>query len=246
MSELANDVIERLIDLPSDVRQERLHVAANTLYRAAVDKRPFETSELYAKLAKLRVTEPEHLENCAAEAARWLGDDWVQDNLGFAAVSRASSRLFSFCKDVGAQWNKFRETEHSQNILLATIAPEVHLIGPTILTQRLRRKDHSVAHCSNASVEEIGARIEKGSFDCLMISSASQIGLENVSRAIHILRRSLKKQMPIVLGGPALEFFEDKAASAGADFVTNNENAALEYLTKTAVQDYDLLSGAAE
>lgn len=243
VEQLANSVIGNMASAPSNGQKRRVRVAAKTLYLAACSDRAFSNARVLDEMSALRVRDPDTLDACITEAAQHLGRDWLDDTASFASVSRASSRLFGLCKEIGQEWSNLRAHDHSRTILVATFGREDHLIGPTLLAQRLRRKGHSVLLLQNAATSDVGERLDRGDFDCLMVSSASQVGLENVETSFRTLVRHTKKKVPFVLGGAVLEFCDANAGNFGADLVTNDEDMALRVLTGSALLSH---AGAAE
>ena len=225
---LASSVIGHLIEVPGAGRQKRLGLAARSLYQAATSNDPFLCDVLLQEFADLRVGAADLIDHTVGQVARALGRDWETDALSFAEVSRASARIYGLCKVLGEEWSNLRPPANSQTVLLATVASEAHLIGPTVLAQQLRRDGHSVSLLCNAEPAELIRRMDHQAVDCLMISSASHVGLDCVARVIRDIRRHTSQHPPIILGGAGLEFCGNHAASIGADLVTNDEKMALE------------------
>ena len=210
-----------------------MEIASKTLYLAVTHEDQFDQNALRQKLRGLRINDDDLIDRCIGEAAAILGQNWLEDTLSFAEVSIGASNLMSLCREIAVSWNNMAPPQNSQTILLATVLQEDHLIGPTILAQKLRRHGHSVRVMNNSSPGEIARHIHRGDYDCLMLSAASYGSLENAERAIRLARRGPYAHVPVVLGGAALEFCGDAATGIGADLVTNDEKMALELLQDT-------------
>lgn len=228
VDQLAHAVVEVLNTTPSKVRRAQLAEAVDIIYRAACKSEAMSVPELLDELRGLRIKEPSVIEDCIGEAARRLGEDWLADRRGFADVALASSRLLDLCGRTLRNQTGHNATFGGQSLIVATIYPEMHLIGPAILANRLRRLGHSVSIMCNVSAEAVSDKLSSDQFDGVMISCASQSGLESVIATIKHLRKTIEFCPPIALGGPVVEFIETKdALSIGADLITTDEKAAL-------------------
>ena len=233
VSGLAYTVINRLMETPIKSRERCLETASNMLYLAITREERFDQNALRQELSELQVNDDDLINRCIGEAAAILGENWLDDTLSFAEVSIGASHLMGLCREICASWSNQKPVRNSQAILLATVLREDHLIGPTLLAQKLRRRGHSVRVMNNSSPDEIARHIHRGGYDCLMLSTASYASLENAEQAIRLARRGPHAHVPVVLGGAALEFCGDATDSIGADLVTNDEHMALELLQDT-------------
>ncbi len=225
VSELAQSVVQHLVQAPGRERLARIEDSAHLLYNEALAPQRRPNKEL---LAALRHFDPDSIDHCITEAARMLGEDWLSDRRSFAEVAWASASLYDFCKDVGRRWDNLQPPISSQSIVLATIDLEMHLLGPTMLAQRLRRSGHSVSLMCNVTARDILERLATDSFDGLMISTATQVGLERVVETIKEVRAKTGFSVPIAVGGAVLEFLgEQEKEQLGADLVTNDMVSAL-------------------
>ena len=241
---LAQSVIGKLVETPSEGQQRRLDVAERTLRLATLDFAPFRPEDIVEEISALRISELDLVEHCIPGVARRLGEDWLSDDLSFAEVSRASARLFGLCKEVGRDWDQLARPESSCTIMLLTMPGEQHLIGPTLLAQKLRRAGHSVSFVPSASIEDIQRRLGDATFDGVLMSVATEHGLDAANDTINTVRREFGVGVPIVLGGAALEFCGVDAEHVGAELVTNEEQLAIEVLNRTVVPFQQV--GAAE
>ena len=232
---LADTVVDMLVETQPDPACERLERAVDLLYRTATGTVLPGTAEVIEMLVVSGVSDVELHDICIGEVARRLGEDWVQDRRGFAEVSRSSAWLYGLCKSIGDKWSSGVVRSDERCVILATVPGESHLLGPAVLAQKLRRAGHSVSVCCNESPLSLINRLNSGDHDGLLISVATQDGLENARQAVTSIRRGLSARRPIILGGAALEFCGEQAAKSGVDLVTNDEQMALEVLGAQAV-----------
>lgn len=241
---LAQAVIGQLVHGPTEIRQQCLQTAASTLYQAALQDTPCSTQQLRADLSSQKISDTDLHDFCIAKAARLLGEDWVNDVRSFAEVSKASAWLYGLCKELGEEWDNLQPPDGSQTILLATLEGEGHLIGPAALAHKMRRSGNSVLLSCNARASDLADRLVGGDFDCLMLSSASQVGLESVGQAVRSIRQRVGMHVPIVLGGAVLEFCGNLPAKVGVDLIANDEKMALRAIRNRS--QTTLCVGAAE
>lgn len=230
---LALAVVEKLLSEPSQRRKDRLEVGTALFFHTALANDYVCREALLHDLERLRISEIDQVDICIPDAARKLGEHWLADTLSFAEVSRASARLFAYCKSIGGDWSGMSRPSDSASILLTSIQRDDHIIGPAVLSQQLRRRGHSVTLMSNASAEDICKRLRTEHFDCIMVSLSTLIGVANVTKAIKNFRNSTHSSLPIFLGGAALDQLDGLQDVTGADMVTNDINLALAALASS-------------
>ena len=241
---LAQSVIGKLVESPSEGQQRRLDLANKTLRLAALDIATFRPEDIVQDITALRISELDLVEQCIPGVARRLGEEWLSDELSFAEVSKASARLFGLCKQVCRDWDQLVRPYSNCTVMLLTMPGEQHLIGPTLAAQKLRRAGHSVLFIPSATEDNVHRRLERADFDGLLISTATEHGLDAAERSINAVRRNFGTDIPVVLGGAAFEFCGDGIEQVGADLVTNDVQQAIEVLDRTVVPFQQV--GAAE
>ncbi|MEL7116543.1 MAG: cobalamin B12-binding domain-containing protein [Pseudomonadota bacterium] len=223
---LAQSAILHLGATGSTTRPRRLDVGTKALIEAVLDRASFDAEAVWGDLERLRLSRIDMFDHCIPEAATALGEGWLQDEITFAGVSNASSRLFGMCKEIGGEWHNLTTDDDTSSILLATIDREDHVIGPSILAEQMRRRGHSVYMMHNVDAARIRTRLRNVRHDAVMISAASYQSLDLASEAI----RSLVYEgvdVPVILGGAILEFEDGLEHKTGADLVTNDLDKAL-------------------
>lgn len=227
---LALSVISRVNSAPHQRRNRRIDVGAKILLAGVLDKAAFDIEVVQADLASLRIATTDVVDYCIPQAARDLGEGWVEDRLSFAEVSIGSARLYTLCKAISSGWDNLRPPPNARSILLATVEREDHIIGPAVLADQLRRRGHSVHRMPNANGPMIAAKLRNDRYDGLLISASTTHALATAGLIIkHV--RGTGCDAPIILGGFALSLDRQKAASAGADLVTNDIEEALDAMT---------------
>ncbi|MBQ1203912.1 MAG: cobalamin B12-binding domain-containing protein [Loktanella sp.] len=165
------------------------------------------------------------------QLARDLGEDWCRDNMSFALVTIAVSRLQAMLRDLGPEWAGDQSSNPSAPSIMLVVGQDVHhTLGAMVLSGQLRRKGLSVRLMLGVAPREIAEKLAKSCYDAVFISSSMGETLESLRRIVNVIRTSSKKSVPVVIGGTVLEV-ESKynvTALTGADYATNIPSEALE------------------
>jgi len=227
---LARTVIRTLSEKPLAHRRKRLDEARVVLIEASCADGPFSNERLKEAMESLGIGDDDLIDFCIPDAARDLGEGWVDDTMSFAEVSRASARLHGFCRFLEGDYGHIDPLAEGFSILLVLLRREDHIIGPAVLAKQLRRTGNSVALMSNCTVDELLNRLGAKSYDCLMISLSSLVGLEIAATAISRVRQLTDRHLPIFLGGAVLDHRPELEHETGADLVTKDITVALDAL----------------
>jgi methylmalonyl-CoA mutase cobalamin-binding subunit len=209
----------------------RLEAGTQLLLTAAIDRAPFNTRRVTTALTALRLADDDVLAYCIPDAARALGQDWLNDQLSFAHVSTASARLFGLCKEFSRNWRPQYTDPGSCSVILATIGREDHLVGPAVVTEQLRRQGHSVHMMLNADGPAILNRLRNVGNDAVFISCGSFRTLDLATKAIKTIKTA-GVDLPVLLGGAIVGLDDKIERKTGADLVTNDIDTALDTLAR--------------
>jgi methylmalonyl-CoA mutase cobalamin-binding subunit len=228
---LAQKAISQVSNASLDGHARRLNRATEIVTAAALRRGGFDIDATLADLQGLRMSPADLLEHVIPTSARVLGLGWVDNRLSFVSVSTATARLYGLCKALAANWSDKgadgRVAEDMQRTLIvATIGREDHILGPAVLTERLRRAGHSVQCMLSTDADAIASRTRTGLFDAVLISVACLDALDLAVEATKTLKRC-DIVPPVILGGAVLDLVSDINKKTGADLVTNDLDEAL-------------------
>lgn len=229
---LALSVISHVSGGPGRYRNRRIDVGTRLLLTALAEDATFDQHQMKQDLEAFRISPADIVDHCIPHAAAKLGEDWVNDVLSFAKVSVCSAHLYGLCKLVGREWDGNLDRPGALNILLATVHREDHMIGTAVLTEKLRRRGHSVKFLQNTTPSQLTKVSSEEHFDGLFVTAGSLTTLDYSRKAI----KTLKKQrfaIPIILGGASLNAMQDQPEDTSADLITNDIDKALDALTAT-------------
>ena len=230
VDDLALSVISKVNGGPGKHRNRRLDVGTRMLLSAVLEDTVFDQEQMKHDLEAFRISPADIVDYCIPYAAEKLGDDWVNDKLSFAKVTVCSARLYGLCKLIGREWDGVRAHSSSLNIVIATIRREDHILGPAVLTEKLRRRGHSVRVLQNSTAAEVAKVLSEDQFDGVFITASSLTTLEYAKKAINTLRKQ-KVAVPVILGGASLYETKDSLDDTGADLVTNDIDTAIDALS---------------
>lgn len=157
------------------------------------------------------------------EAARLLGEMWLDDRVGFAEVTVASARLQNALREVDPG------PEAADAPLLAVVVPEgeTHTLGAAVAAWRLRRAGASVMLLVGRTTDELETAVAGGDLGVVCVSSSA--GGDGGALAPLVARLRRASGAPVLLGGSILEVAEAEMlrAASGADGVGRDPEEAL-------------------
>ncbi len=173
------------------------------------------------------------------EAARQMGEAWLDDRLSWLDVSLGVARLQSLLREIGAAWVADQaENAGDGAVLLLVPEGEQHTLGPMVAMGQLRRMGISVCLRLAPHHRELSALMEGRQFDGILISVATEGRLQSTIGLIRYFRSMRIKLPPIVLGGPIVKENPSLAVEAGADYACIDVATAMEAIgLKFAEQD---------
>lgn len=163
------------------------------------------------------------------EAARRMGDSWLDDQLSWLDVSIGVARLQSLLREVGAAWTADQADSRGHGAVLLLIPEgEQHTLGPMVVMGQLRRMGISVCLRIGPSHSELSNLLDHRQFDGILISIATEARLQSAVVLIKLIRAMRKKLPPIVIGGPIVYEKPQLVACAGADYSCIDIDTAME------------------
>lgn len=165
------------------------------------------------------------------EAARYLGELWVQDKASFVDVTVGASRLQALFRkrddgDMGG-WRD-RSIPLGQSVLMVIPEFEDHSIGAFVAADQFRRHGLWVHMAIGLESQELVHLVDSGRFAMVGITAGSSKTLECLIDLIDYLRSNIETCPPIVLGGYVAGKTSDFEKRTGADHVVRTAREAIE------------------
>lgn len=165
-----------------------------------------------------------------APAARQLGELWEQDQLSFAEVTLAASRLFFILRTVSPGR---RDSGGSRTAVFAAAPDEEHLLGVTMAAERARAAGWSVDLAIGQPHDRIVDRISHHRPDVVGLAVSGDRSILPVSRLVVALRVAVPGT-PIVVCGSRTDTLERARSIVGADAIAIGFADALEKMERLA------------
>ena len=196
---------------------------------------------LLAHFRKTRISFAMVTDTYIPEAARRMGDEWMDDQLSWLDVSIGTARLQSLVREISAAWTADQADSHSLGaVLLLVPEGEQHTLGPMVVMGQLRRLGISVCLRINATQRELTNLMDQRQFDGILVSVATETRLHSAAVLIKTMRTLRKKLPPIIIGGPIVLENPSLAASAGADYTCADIATAMEAIGLKLADHQDL------
>lgn len=228
VSQLAVEVVARLVSRdPAEEVAPREDVLERFIAAIATSD-PMAFEELKPELRRARISAAMLADIYIPEAARRLGQGWMDDTATFAEVTMGVARMQAILREIGTAWiADCRGQSVGPTMLVVLPVGEQHTLGGMVLAGRLRRLGISVSMQIAPSVSDLGAYVAARAFDGAMISIAGDDKLETCAKLIKIIKEASRGSVKVAVGGALLETGHDVSALTGADVVTNNIEHAL-------------------
>ena len=190
------------------------------------------------RLLELDYALSEVLLNLVGPAARWLGDQWDQDQIGFSEVTLGLVRMQNVTHDFAASdRHPQRHAPDRFRMLVASAPGSQHLLGLTMVSE-LFAADGWEVRVEVASTEAaLFAAVQSGWFDVLGLSVGLAEQLPGLADLVARLRSHARNPgIGVLLGGVALTPADAAASGYGADAVCLDPVAAIRVARRLAMR----------
>jgi methanogenic corrinoid protein MtbC1 len=184
-----------------------------------------------AQLMACGVSSEEILHSYVPDAARLLGELWVEDKASFVDVTVAASRLQSLYRSQAdaARYNSInRAIPLGKSVLMVVPEHEQHSLGAFVAADEMRRKGVWVHMGIALTAEELADLLTATRFSMVGLSVGSHKAIENTTNIVDYLRAKVADLPPIVIGGVAAENSKFVEEVTGADYAVRTVQDAME------------------
>jgi len=190
-----------------------------------------ESSKVINSMLNLGISAREIFEIFIPDAARQLGNCWVENTLSFAEVTLATSRLQTIAREfedlyIGASNSGASGVE----IMIISPKGEQHTFGAQMISRQFRRLGASPYLSINNSLSEIKKIIGKHKFKLIGLSLANYKLCDKQSEVRSIIEIIKKLKIPIIAGGSLIHSHKNAVKSLELDMITEDAVNALRYL----------------
>lgn len=228
ISALASTVLSVLSDKGEEGAQTIRNSVVRKLVDVALEPGTFNAEKLLSDLKDRRISAEQIVDIYIPQAARELGQMWVEDVIGFAKVTIATARLQGFLTLLAPPWAvKPSGFEDSLNVLLLLQGNDSHTLGPHVATAQMRRVGASVRILFGARDDTILRALSEEDYDMVLFSGSRTDALATIAKLVKRIRTGILAPPPLVLGGIVLGLTDSVKEKTGVDLVTNDVKVAL-------------------
>lgn len=182
----------------------------------------------------------EIIDHVIPAVAALLGQRWADDTLSFVEVTIGSARLQEAVRGLIAheltkrvRGRHARETAaqdriHTPRVLMVIPRPEDHTLGAFVAADQFRRLGYDVDIAVDQHPKEIAVMLRERHYSMIGITIAGRRTLASSRELVDIIRSTVTRVTPIVLGGSLVETDEDLKKATGVDHVVRTVRDALE------------------
>ena len=182
-----------------------------------------------SKLISSGVSSDEIIDRYVPDAARRLGEAWVDDTLSFVQVSVGAARLQETVRILASRPGVSVTIPLGHRILIAIPAGEDHTLGAFVAAGHFRRHGVWVHMAIGQEAAEVVELVRSTPFDMVGISGAGRRSIGPVRELVDRIRTAVATPPPIVVGGAVCSCGIDICADTSADLATTSPREAMEY-----------------
>jgi methanogenic corrinoid protein MtbC1 len=165
------------------------------------------------------------------QVARFMGRRWARDEISFAEVTIGGARLQETVRALSRSANRKPGTAQKRvqkpRILLVIPRSEHHTLGMFVAADQFRRFGLDVDTAIDLHPREVGEMVRKSRYAMVGITAAGRRTLASTRELVDIIRASITRVTPIVLGGSVVTGELDLKHLTGVDHIARDVPSAL-------------------
>ncbi|MEM9031855.1 MAG: cobalamin-dependent protein [Pseudomonadota bacterium] len=162
------------------------------------------------------------------EAARRLGDAWVDDSLGFAEVTIGGARLQRLVRELTPRAREQSSAFGAQGSMLVVVREgEFHTLGAMLAASQLRRSGVSVRLMLCEPDWAVIEAIKEGRYLATLFSVGAAEKVAQFRDFVAQSKDAARGRMLVGLGGAMGHMGDEAKGLTGADFVSSDAREAL-------------------
>ncbi len=185
------------------------------------------------------VTPNELIDELLPNVARHLGQRWADDTLSFAEVTIGTARLQETVRDLSRRemaWTRRslddvstgQDVSQTPRVLMVIPRPEEHTMGVFVAADQFRRFGYDVDIAVDQRPTDIVAALKTRNYCMVGITISGRRALASTIDLVEIVRKSVTRVTPLVLGGSLVSSDHDLKRDTGVDHVALTVKDALE------------------
>jgi methanogenic corrinoid protein MtbC1 len=170
------------------------------------------------------------------EVARNAGQRWMDDEISFADVTIVTARLQETVRalgrlhrggDPGLIGGAAKPARAQPKVLLIIPRPEEHTFGTFVVADQIRREGCAVDIAMDLHPRQIAEMVRKTRYHMVGITASGRRTLATARELVEIIKASVTRVTPIVLGGTVVGGGRDLKAMTGVDHIVTDGPSAL-------------------
>lgn len=239
-SVLANSAVSLLKERQTTTSSGAKQFLVEYLTQSILNRSGFVPDEILDELRGHRLSVDAIIDIYVPEAARSMGQMWMDDEADFASVTVASMRLQALLSLASSEsLHVVRPVNNTVSALIVVPLGEQHTLGTFILAAQLRRlgADVDLSFCETST--DFVSRVFTQQPDMILFTASGRATLETVGQLVLNLSKALPTSPLCVLGGAFVEEDDVAKGISGVDLVTRcaREALSLSMSKRTALSD---------
>ncbi|WP_284260566.1 cobalamin B12-binding domain-containing protein [Roseicyclus amphidinii] len=179
--------------------------------------------EVLLRLRQDGVSNEDLVDHLVPAVARLMGERWFADEISFAHVTIGAARLQETVRALGRR----NEADAERAVLLVVPRAEHHTLGTFVLADQLRRRGVAVDIAVDRHPRQLAELMRKRRYHMVGITASGRRTLASVKELVDIIRSTVTRVTPVIIGGPVLDKDLDVLALTGADHIARDAASAL-------------------
>ena len=172
------------------------------------------------------ITTSEVIAHILPEAARLLGQRWMDSEISFAEVSIGSARMQEAVRTLRIQDGFGGNVEAKVKVLFIVPRPEQHTLGVFVAADQMRRIGADVHFSIAPHPRQVAEIVRETRFSMIGLTVSGRRTLASVKELVAAIRGNTLVHTPLVIGGPITESTLDVKALTKVDHVINTTDEA--------------------
>ena len=198
------------------------------LLASVLDGETFDSAMVVAALRAESVSDMDIADHYIPEAARHLGQCWVDDDLSFARVTMATNRLQQMLGHLTPDPDLADAALiAAPAILTCTFRGDQHILGWKLITHQLRRQGLPVVSLLSTTPAEIAETVQRMPVGLVLVSASQMFAVDAVTDLFSRLQKGIGDPPALAMGGLLANRLDDASRFADICSITNDLSAAL-------------------
>ncbi|MFW5654618.1 MAG: cobalamin B12-binding domain-containing protein [Roseicyclus sp.] len=166
------------------------------------------------------------------QVARYMGRRWASDEISFADVTIGAARLQETVRALGRSASRQRGDAPGHRakprVLLVIPRPEHHTLGVFVAADQFRRFGLEVDAALDLHPREVGEMVRRNRYAMVGITASGRRTLASTRELVDMIRASVTRVTPIVLGGSVVTGGSNLEHLTGVDHVVRDVPSAID------------------